>query len=431
MNQKCKVCGEPAAGFHFGAFTCEGCKSFFGRTYKNLTSINECKNNGQCTINKKTRTSCKSCRLRRCLMVGMSKSGSRYGRRSNWFKMHYLMQNNNNNSDDDKNYNTPSSSSDENPIGPTFVSNEKKHITPNSESLKPSLTIKSNQTSSESSKSQHMQNKRNLWLYVMPSEYQDINIIKAFLDNNSNTTLQENTKLPSNNSREPFLQNNIASTTINSQRILPQSLYNPTPTSLPVQELQSPDISCQLDKTPLLSVMEQRQIKDYIKPPHDVFSASFPSLLRPPQTVHPYLYQHYSSLLSLYSQHQYFRELLWKVKSEKKFQKNPNDDKKDQESSAPMDYQPPSKVFKTNTESRITSPHPTASNTSVLNPEANSASTTHISCEPGVNDTTQHSVCLQTKIHDSNISQPGCHTQDHPIDLSFRVNAATSQQEIT
>nr|CAD7193676.1 unnamed protein product [Timema douglasi] len=27
MNQTCKVCGEPAAGFHFGAFTCEGCKT--------------------------------------------------------------------------------------------------------------------------------------------------------------------------------------------------------------------------------------------------------------------------------------------------------------------------------------------------------------------------------------------------------------------
>lgn len=26
MNQQCRVCGEPAAGFHFGAFTCEGCK---------------------------------------------------------------------------------------------------------------------------------------------------------------------------------------------------------------------------------------------------------------------------------------------------------------------------------------------------------------------------------------------------------------------
>lgn len=26
MNRKCYVCNEPAAGFHFGAFTCEGCK---------------------------------------------------------------------------------------------------------------------------------------------------------------------------------------------------------------------------------------------------------------------------------------------------------------------------------------------------------------------------------------------------------------------
>ncbi|CAB0001836.1 unnamed protein product [Nesidiocoris tenuis] len=92
MNQQCKVCNEPAAGFHFGAFTCEGCKSFFGRTYNNIGSISECKNNGECVINKKNRTSCKACRLRKCLMVGMSKSGSRYGRRSNWFKIHCLLQ---------------------------------------------------------------------------------------------------------------------------------------------------------------------------------------------------------------------------------------------------------------------------------------------------------------------------------------------------
>ncbi|XP_066250228.1 protein embryonic gonad-like isoform X1 [Euwallacea similis] len=92
MNQLCKVCGEPAAGFHFGAFTCEGCKSFFGRTYNNVSSISECKNNGKCVINKKNRTACKACRLRKCMMVGMSKSGSRYGRRSNWFKIHCLLQ---------------------------------------------------------------------------------------------------------------------------------------------------------------------------------------------------------------------------------------------------------------------------------------------------------------------------------------------------
>ncbi|XP_014225542.1 zygotic gap protein knirps-like [Trichogramma pretiosum] len=106
MNQQCKVCGEPAAGFHFGAFTCEGCKSFFGRTYNNLGSISECKNGGICVINKKNRTACKACRLRKCLMVGMSKSGSRYGRRSNWFKIHCLLQEQSNNSQSTSNLNT-------------------------------------------------------------------------------------------------------------------------------------------------------------------------------------------------------------------------------------------------------------------------------------------------------------------------------------
>ncbi|KAL5290503.1 kni family protein [Megaselia abdita] len=92
MNQLCKVCGEPAAGYHFGAFTCEGCKSFFGRSYNNLNSISECKNNNQCVIDKKNRTACKACRLRKCVLVGMSKGSSRYGRRSNWFKIHCLIQ---------------------------------------------------------------------------------------------------------------------------------------------------------------------------------------------------------------------------------------------------------------------------------------------------------------------------------------------------
>merc|ERR1712079_996118 len=92
QNQLCRVCEEPAAGFHFGAFTCEGCKSFFGRTCNNQSVIQECKNNYRCVVDKKNRTACKACRLRKCLMVGMSKSGSRYGRRSNWFKIHCLMQ---------------------------------------------------------------------------------------------------------------------------------------------------------------------------------------------------------------------------------------------------------------------------------------------------------------------------------------------------
>lgn len=67
-------------------------QSFFGRSYNNLNSISECKNNNQCVIDKKNRTACKACRLRKCVMVGMSKGSSRYGRRSNWFKVHCLIQ---------------------------------------------------------------------------------------------------------------------------------------------------------------------------------------------------------------------------------------------------------------------------------------------------------------------------------------------------
>lgn len=67
-------------------------QSFFGRTCNNLSLITECKSNRDCIINKKNRTLCKACRLRKCLMVGMSKMGSRFGRRSNWFKIHCLLQ---------------------------------------------------------------------------------------------------------------------------------------------------------------------------------------------------------------------------------------------------------------------------------------------------------------------------------------------------
>ncbi|KYQ54268.1 Knirps-related protein [Trachymyrmex zeteki] len=64
--------------------------SFFGRTYNNPTNVTACKNGGNCIINKRNRTACKACRLQKCLDVGMSKSSSRYGRRSNWFKITYF-----------------------------------------------------------------------------------------------------------------------------------------------------------------------------------------------------------------------------------------------------------------------------------------------------------------------------------------------------
>ncbi|XP_066942751.1 uncharacterized protein [Macrobrachium rosenbergii] len=434
MNQKCKVCGEPAAGFHFGAFTCEGCKSFFGRTYKNLTSLNDCKNNGRCTINKKTRTSCKSCRLRRCLMVGMSKSGSRYGRRSNWFKMHYLIQNHNNKTDDDKNNNT-TTGYDEKPLEVTTASNEIKQLPQDSKSLKSNLVTNNNLTFGEpsviESTTQHIQqNKKNLWFYVLPSEFQGKNFTNVFLDDYRNTTVQEKSKLQREKPRASFFKTNIPSTTINSQQILPSSICGYTPATPRLQELQATDFSYQSNKTPLLSLTEQNRIEEHIKSSHGMFNTSLQHLLRPIPTVHPYLYHHYSSLMSLYSQQQHFRELLWEVQNKRISQHNHSDEQNDQEPLASADYQPPNKVFRTKIAPRITLPHSSVSNKSLPDHNTNLTSKQSNSCETGVNGTMQDSASLEMKNNEiTNTEEPGCQTQDYPIDLSFRVNEAKAQQE--
>ncbi|MFH4980708.1 hypothetical protein AB6A40_007417 [Gnathostoma spinigerum] len=86
---QCQVCNEVARGYHFGAFTCEGCKSFFGRTCKPMKSNGErkgngtmtspiarvnlhCKNGGKCNVQGRNRTSCKFCRFNKCIEVGMA-----------------------------------------------------------------------------------------------------------------------------------------------------------------------------------------------------------------------------------------------------------------------------------------------------------------------------------------------------------------------
>ncbi|CAH8589751.1 unnamed protein product [Dicrocoelium dendriticum] len=81
----CRVCGGPSSGFHFGALTCEGCKGFFRRTVLSNVRL-ECLSNNDCPITPANRNMCKSCRFRRCLAVGMSKSGSRIGRQPNAIK---------------------------------------------------------------------------------------------------------------------------------------------------------------------------------------------------------------------------------------------------------------------------------------------------------------------------------------------------------
>ncbi|VDM93262.1 unnamed protein product [Onchocerca ochengi] len=104
----CQVCNELARGYHFGAFTCEGCKSFFGRTCKpskgtavdgndDSRTLNTkmklfCKSGGKCNVQGRNRTSCKLCRFNKCIEVGMAPQNSRYGRRSKYFKVSSLLK---------------------------------------------------------------------------------------------------------------------------------------------------------------------------------------------------------------------------------------------------------------------------------------------------------------------------------------------------
>uniref|UniRef100_A0A8C2X6U7 Estrogen receptor 2b n=1 Tax=Cyclopterus lumpus TaxID=8103 RepID=A0A8C2X6U7_CYCLU len=72
----CAVCHDYASGYHYGVWSCEGCKAFFKRS---IQGINDyiCPATNQCTIDKNRRKSCQACRLRKCHEVGMMKCGVR------------------------------------------------------------------------------------------------------------------------------------------------------------------------------------------------------------------------------------------------------------------------------------------------------------------------------------------------------------------
>ena len=78
QSTACAVCSELSSGIHFGVATCEACKGFFRRSFNNKSMAQPRKYRcskttaGTCEINKKTRQNCRSCRLAKCLRVGMS-----------------------------------------------------------------------------------------------------------------------------------------------------------------------------------------------------------------------------------------------------------------------------------------------------------------------------------------------------------------------
>ncbi|KAH9590380.1 receptor [Schistosoma haematobium] len=70
----CIVCSEPASGYNFDRLTCESCKAFFRRNaLKPRDKIKACNRGGGCAIEGNQRKHCPSCRLEKCLAVGMKR----------------------------------------------------------------------------------------------------------------------------------------------------------------------------------------------------------------------------------------------------------------------------------------------------------------------------------------------------------------------
>nr|XP_033796792.1 nuclear receptor subfamily 1 group I member 2 isoform X1 [Geotrypetes seraphini]XP_033796793.1 nuclear receptor subfamily 1 group I member 2 isoform X1 [Geotrypetes seraphini]XP_033796794.1 nuclear receptor subfamily 1 group I member 2 isoform X1 [Geotrypetes seraphini]XP_033796795.1 nuclear receptor subfamily 1 group I member 2 isoform X1 [Geotrypetes seraphini] len=71
-SKVCRVCGDKATGYHFNVMTCEGCKGFFRRAMKRRIQL-DCPFRSSCVITKSNRRRCQSCRLKKCLDIGMRK----------------------------------------------------------------------------------------------------------------------------------------------------------------------------------------------------------------------------------------------------------------------------------------------------------------------------------------------------------------------
>ncbi|KAK7089558.1 peroxisome proliferator-activated receptor delta-like [Littorina saxatilis] len=77
----CRICGDPASGFHYGVNSCEACKGFYRRTLKSHRP-HRCRGGGENCVIKggNPRKICGFCRYRRCLSLGMCPEAIKPGR---------------------------------------------------------------------------------------------------------------------------------------------------------------------------------------------------------------------------------------------------------------------------------------------------------------------------------------------------------------
>lgn len=77
----CRICGARASGFHYGVNSCEACKGFFRRALKRPITFH-CTKDNTCNIKGNRRSTCRFCRYKRCLRLGMSRDAIKTGRYS-------------------------------------------------------------------------------------------------------------------------------------------------------------------------------------------------------------------------------------------------------------------------------------------------------------------------------------------------------------
>merc|ERR1712029_1158335 len=78
----CKVCGDKSSGVHYGVITCEGCKGFFRRSQSSGVVNYQCPRQKNCVVDRVNQNRCQSCRLQKCLALGMSRDAVKFGRMS-------------------------------------------------------------------------------------------------------------------------------------------------------------------------------------------------------------------------------------------------------------------------------------------------------------------------------------------------------------
>lgn len=77
----CRVCGARASGLHYGVNSCEACKGFFRRALKR-PMVFKCTKSKKCEVKGSKRSTCRFCRYKKCLSLGMARESIKTGRYS-------------------------------------------------------------------------------------------------------------------------------------------------------------------------------------------------------------------------------------------------------------------------------------------------------------------------------------------------------------